>query len=47
MDAQNSGSMLVTGGRGFVGRAVAKLLQRTGYGVVSLIVDQLRKAAGK
>jgi nucleoside-diphosphate-sugar epimerase len=36
MDAQNSSSMLVTGGRGFIGRAVAKLLQHTGYGVVSL-----------
>src|ERR1700687_3098182 len=35
MDAQNSSSMLVTGGRGFIGRAVAQLLQRAGY-VVSL-----------
>src|SRR6266567_119468 len=28
--------MLITGGRGFIGRAVAKLLRRTGYDVVSL-----------
>ncbi|MGD1079107.1 MAG: NAD-dependent epimerase/dehydratase family protein [Candidatus Sulfotelmatobacter sp.] len=28
--------VLVTGGRGFIGRAVVKLLQRLGYGVVSL-----------
>ena len=35
MDRQDK-SVLVTGGRGFIGRAVAKLLQRAGYGVVSL-----------
>jgi nucleoside-diphosphate-sugar epimerase len=35
MDRQDK-SVLVTGGRGFIGRAVAKLLQRIGYGVVSL-----------
>src|SRR5215475_5734093 len=29
-------TVLVTGGRGFVGRAVGKLLQREGYRVVSL-----------
>jgi nucleoside-diphosphate-sugar epimerase len=29
-------SVLVTGGRGFIGQAVANLLQRAGYGVVSL-----------
>lgn len=29
-------SVLVTGGRGFIGRAVVKLLQRAGYSVVSL-----------
>jgi nucleoside-diphosphate-sugar epimerase len=29
-------SVLVTGGRGFIGRAVVKLLQRSGYAVVSL-----------
>jgi UDP-glucose 4-epimerase len=38
MDAHKTRSVLVTGGRGFVGRAVARLLQREGYGVVS--VDQ-------
>jgi UDP-glucose 4-epimerase len=35
MDRQDK-SVLVTGGCGFIGRAVAKLLQRAGYGVVSL-----------
>jgi nucleoside-diphosphate-sugar epimerase len=35
MDAQNN-TALVTGGRGFIGRAVVKLLQRSGCGVVSL-----------
>src|SRR5579864_5252912 len=37
MDDQGS-SVLVTGGRGFIGRAVVKLLQDSGYGVVSLDV---------
>jgi nucleoside-diphosphate-sugar epimerase len=36
MDSGDGRSVLVTGGRGFIGRAVAKLLQRTGYEVVSL-----------
>ncbi len=36
MDAQQSNPVLVTGGRGFIGRAVIELLQRSGYGVVSL-----------
>jgi UDP-glucuronate 4-epimerase len=31
-------AVLVTGGRGFIGRAVVKLLQRSGYAVVSLDV---------
>jgi nucleoside-diphosphate-sugar epimerase len=35
MDVQ-SNRVLVTGGRGFIGRAVVKLLQRSGCGVVSL-----------
>jgi nucleoside-diphosphate-sugar epimerase len=35
MDRQDK-SVLVTGGRGFIGWSVAKLLQRGGYGVVSL-----------
>jgi nucleoside-diphosphate-sugar epimerase len=34
--AKRSNTVLVTGGRGFVGRVVGKLLQREGYGVVSL-----------
>jgi nucleoside-diphosphate-sugar epimerase len=36
MDSRNNKPVLVTGGRGFIGRAVVKLLQRTGYEVVSL-----------
>jgi UDP-glucuronate 4-epimerase len=38
MGAGKDSLVLVTGGRGFIGRAVVKLLQREGYGVVS--VDQ-------
>ncbi len=34
--AERSNTVLVTGGRGFVGRVVGKLLQREGYAVVSL-----------
>jgi UDP-glucuronate 4-epimerase len=44
MDADPNGSVLVTGGRGFIGRAVMKLLRREGYGVVSL--DTSTAAAG-
>lgn len=36
MDKDNNSSVLVTGGRGFIGRAVVKLLRRTGYRVSSL-----------
>lgn len=36
MDADANSSVLVTGARGFIGRAVVKLLQREGYRVVSL-----------
>ncbi len=36
MDTDDGRSVLVTGGRGFIGCAVAKLLQREGYKVVSL-----------
>jgi nucleoside-diphosphate-sugar epimerase len=36
MDADDGRPVLVTGGRGFIGRAVGKLLQRRGYEVVSL-----------
>ena len=39
MDNHNNSSVLVTGGRGFIGRAVVKLLRCTGYRVSSL--DQL------
>jgi UDP-glucose 4-epimerase len=43
MDAHNSGSVLVTGGRGFIGRAAVKALQGAGCGVVSL--DQAKGPA--
>jgi len=36
MDADRNKTVLVTGGRGFIGRALGKLLQRTGYGVISV-----------
>ena len=36
MDVSRDKSVLVTGGRGFIGGAVVKLLQRAGYRVVSL-----------
>jgi UDP-glucose 4-epimerase len=36
MDDRNNSSVLVTGGRGFIGRAVVSLLRRAGYRVSSL-----------
>lgn len=36
MDAHNNSSVLVTGGRGFVGRALVRVLRREGNSVVSL-----------
>ncbi len=36
MDSYEDSSILVTGGRGFIGRAAAKLLQYSGFRVVSL-----------
>jgi len=36
MEAREKNSILVTGGRGFIGRALVKLIQRKGYSVVSL-----------
>jgi len=36
MDADKNSSVLITGGRGFIGRTLGKLLQRAGYRVVSL-----------
>jgi nucleoside-diphosphate-sugar epimerase len=38
MDSHVSKSVLVTGGRGFIGRAVVKFLQRSGYRAMSLDV---------
>ena len=35
-DGQKTSRVLVTGARGFIGRAVVKLLQREGYGVLGL-----------
>lgn len=46
MDAAADGTVLVTGGRGFIGRAVVKLLQRAGYRVVSLDISPATGAAG-
>ena len=36
MAARERNSILVTGGRGFIGRALVKLIQRSGFSVVSL-----------
>ena len=36
MAARESQSILVTGGRGFIGRALVKLIQRSGFSVISL-----------
>jgi nucleoside-diphosphate-sugar epimerase len=36
MDVQQNSAVLITGGRGFIGRATVKLLQRSGYRVLSL-----------
>lgn len=44
MERLDSNSVLVTGGRGFIGRAVRKLLQCSGYTV--LVLDQPESAAG-
>src|SRR5579864_1972803 len=44
MDAGKNSSILVTGARGFIGRAVRKLAQREGYSV--LAVDQVAMEPG-
>jgi nucleoside-diphosphate-sugar epimerase len=45
MDTGHNSSVLITGGRGSIGRAATKLLQRTGYAVISLDVSSLTDAA--
>ncbi len=45
MDVDQNSAVLVTGGRGFIGRAVVKLLRRAGYRIVSLDTS-VRSAAG-
>lgn len=45
MQSQQNNSVLVTGGRGFIGRAAGKLLQRSGYRVISLDRDEASEAA--
>lgn len=45
MDAAKDRSVMVTGGRGFIGRAAGKLLQREGYRVVS--IDQSAPATAE
>src|SRR4029077_4504031 len=42
MDTCDHRCVLVTGGRGFIGRTVGKLLQRTGYRVVSLDAEPVQ-----
>src|SRR5580693_6424879 len=36
MDTDRNGTVLITGARGFIGRAVGKLLRRAGYRVISV-----------
>jgi UDP-glucuronate 4-epimerase len=44
MDVDQNGSVLLTGGRGFIGRAAGKLLQRAGCRVVSLDASERASA---
>src|ERR1700721_3559541 len=44
MDLSQNSSVLVTGGRGFIGRGVGKLLERSGYNVISLDASSLPSA---
>ena len=44
MDESKDHSILVTGGLGFIGRAVVKLLRRTGYGEIALDQGPLHKS---
>jgi len=43
MDECGDKSILVTGGLGFIGQAVVKLLRRTGYGAIALDRAPLNK----
>jgi len=45
MNSEQNDTVLVTGGRGFVGRALVKLIQRSGFRVVSLDRVPIAKAA--
>lgn len=47
MDSAGDNSVLVTGGRGFIGRAAAKLLRRSGFRVVSLDRNGVEPADGE
>src|SRR3974377_1520672 len=42
MESERQSSVLGTGGRGFIGRAVGKLLQRQRYSVISVDVTPSR-----
>jgi nucleoside-diphosphate-sugar epimerase len=42
MDMENPGAVLITGGRGFIGRSLGKLLQRKRYRVISVDVTPSR-----
>ena len=42
MDTENPGGVLITGGRGFIGRSLGKLLQRQRYRVISVDVTPSR-----
>ena len=46
-DGQKTSSVLVTGASGFIGRAVVKLLQREGYGVLGLDRTDSAESAGE
>lgn len=45
-DSRETSTVLVTGARGFIGRAVVKLLQRKGYGVLGVDRSDSTKSVG-